>query len=311
MSVSFKIFLEKQERNRLRKQELKSQGVQPNFTSPEDLAQQAKDYVDYIKSGTFGPEDYKTQEIYDQYRRLRSVLPPRAEKFLQDKTEEYLARVKKPTIGNSKKVYEKMGVSVFVDQYVDPSQDFSKGSYNYRIVVRQVDYLLGYIKDLLPNRKPNIIITDVNKNPVTRGMTSKHSPIAALYGDRLIYIDYLSIDDQNTWIHEYSHLLADMAPDRIDRQLFKAYNDVLNIFYKKAKIKKLELEPRSVQDNSQVMMANANRMRISKKIGFPDEYGLTNADEFFAVMIEHWKEMPNTAATYRFKQIVKKILNQL
>jgi len=52
------------------------------------------------------------------------------------------------------------------------------------------------------------------------------------------------------------------------------------------------------------------RSNMSKKLGFP-EYGLLNSDEFFAVVIQYWKQFPNNKMTYKFKSLVKNVLTRL
>ena len=80
----------------------------------------------------------------------------------------------------------------------------------------------------------------------------------------------------------------------------KAFNEMLDYYYKLSKKKRV--------DSSEI--TDAMRARIAKKLGF-EKYGLTNHDEFFAVLIENWKVLPNNRITYKFKSTVKSILMRI
>lgn len=76
---------------------------------------------------------------------------------------------------------------------------------------------------------------------------------------------------------------------------------MLNIYYKKSSLKK----PKGNKPLSDLEI-----YKISQALGFP-RYGITNPDEFFAVLIENWKQLPNNKLTYKFKSLVKGILTRL
>jgi hypothetical protein len=305
------MFLERNERNILRKRKLAAANIQPNFISPADLEKQGEDYLDFIKNAPLEPTDVHAKEIRNQYEKLKQSLPPRAETFLQSKKEEYLSDIKKPTVDKSSiKVYEQEGIQVFADQYVQ-DQNFSVGSYNYNIIRAITNKLINHLRGLLPNRKPRIIITDISKNPVVRAHSSKHTPAAGIEYGGLIYLDRNQYDDEKLWFHEVAHFIAEKAGGRAEKSIFKAYNDMLNMYYRKVRKKKLQLEPKSINDPTEMELTRRNRQKIADKLGFPFEYGLTNEHEFFAVMIENWKNLDSHPIPFKFKQIVKQILNRM
>ena len=219
------MFLERHERNILRKRKLAAANIQPNFTSPADLEKQGEDYLDFIKNAPLEPTDVQAKEIRDQYEKLKQRLPPRAEQFLQGKKEEHISDIKKPTVDKSSiKVYEREGIQVFADQYVQ-DQNFSVGSYNYNLIRAITNKLINHLRGLLPNRKPRIIITDISKNPVVRAHSSQHTPAAGIEYGGLIYLDKNQFDGEQLWFHEVAHFIAEKAGGRAEKAIFKAYND--------------------------------------------------------------------------------------
>lgn len=231
--MDFKTLLEKQERNRLRKQALASNGYS----------------TDHIKTTT---KEYK-------------------------------------------RVYENQGVQVFVDEnYVDPS-DYERGKYNYRMVDASVRKMLIYLKDLLPNRKPKIVISELDNHPITKDINA-----AGAYYDGVIFIDKNYIDQPEYYIHEYAHWLEDTVPRQSKQMIKNAFDSVLKMYYsaKKKRIKTHE------------EISDAEREKIAKHFGF-DRYGFTNPAEFFAVLIENWKNLPNNKIMYQFKSKVKQLISRL
>jgi hypothetical protein len=111
-------------------------------------------------------------------------------------------------------------------------------------------------------------------------------------------------------LHEYAHLLADRVSKQVVPILRREYEKMINDFFtilmgKRTRKKHLEGEKNAF-----------NRRVITKKLNIPDledkmGYGATNFDEWFAVTIQKWKEIPNNKATYRFKKVMKKIINRL
>ena len=162
-------------------------------------------------------------------------------------------------------------------------------------------------RGILPNRKPRFVITSKQKNLRFRNLYSENPP--AIYRDRIIFIDQYSIDDPDIFIHEYAHFVADLISTQTQPILKKSYDELLDFYWKRAKKKKRSLQG---DPNDPISMAETKKWRekISSKLGFP-QYGLTNFDEFFAVMIENWHKLPNNAATYKFKSLVKDVINRL
>lgn len=306
--MKFNLFLERRLKNPLRKQRLKDEGIK-DFGDWDKLG---NEWVHYVKYGELDPNDeidQKFAKIREQYLKLKKLLHPRAEAFLQMEKQKYLDGLKSSRIKKSfVKIYEAVGITVYTDEYI--TEDFSKNSLNYRMVVNSVRVLQNYVRDILPLKKVSIVITNLKTNPQANYQKTTSLDISGLYYDRVIYIDQFSVDDPDIFIHEYAHFVEDSVSSDNKVQLLKSYKNLLDIFYKKRKIKRLKLQPTDPSNPEDVRITDANRLKISKILGFP-EYGLTNAEEFFAVVIENWKKLPNNKYGYRFKQLVKNILTRL
>lgn len=288
MTKSFKIFFERRSRNPLRKKELEDSGVMSN-----------KEWVEREKNN-LPPEE---QAKIDNMEKL-SVPPELINRFKQGKYEEYENQLKRDylrTKVEGKLLFNLYGVKVYVDQYID--QDFSKHSLNWRMIKHGISYLIRQYKDILPNRKPTVVITNTKKHPLLKHANitgSKTSPPGA-YRDRIIYIDQFSVDDYGILIHEYAHFLSDRLPKQIEPLLQNEYSKMLDAFFEK-KTKRKNLEGRR----------NANmRKMVAQKMGLPSDYAASNFNEWFAELIANWKNMPNDVASYRFKSILKKIIIRL
>ena len=288
--VPFKLFLERKLRNPLRKKELSELGTM-NYDTPEFF----DNYKEYIK--TTNPEDFDNEDFVDirqEYDKMRKVLPPRAEQMLDRKLKEYIFNIKHRSMKPYKKIYEFRGVQVFLDdKNVPETQNYEQNSYNYRIVNHCIRYMLNYIRDILPNRHPKILITDVRKE------TGEEYP--AFEQNKTIFVDWRHVDEPKYYVHEYAHWLADLIPSQSSVMLQKSFNEMLDEYFRSMKKKRLPLEK----------ITPAIRSRIAKKLGFPDDYGLLNSDELFAVIIEYWKELPNNPTTYKFKSLVKQVINRI
>jgi hypothetical protein len=289
-------------RNPLRKQELARTGGN----------------IDYRKVKTPTADDWKNKVIQGEglndeesiirakYTALHKVFPDRAEKWLDnlafDKGLGILRTKLDPSV---RKLYEKYGVQVFVDKYA--TGKYAPTSYEYRVFIYAFNNFLSSITGLLPNKKPKIIITNKYQNPLFKAYT-KDTPIA-LYYDRMIYVDEYAAEDPESYIHEYAHYLADLIPKQSEPMLEKAYNDMLDFYWRRAKKKRYDVSAK-LRSKEEEAIADKWRKRISTKLGIP-EYGLTNKDEFFAVLIQKWNTLPNNMATYRYKQTVKTLLSRL
>lgn len=291
--TSFKMFLEKRVRNPIRKAEIAQSGF-GQYVDPS-YAEEWKELIKHSHINDLG--DPKWIPIKQQYEKLRATLPPRAEQYLDQEAKRYIDAIKRPSTKEYQKIYERDGVQVFADLQ-NLSGDYSPNSRNLALVKGSIDKMLMYIKDILPNRKPKIIITDFTKNKHTKGPESEMA--AGLQFSKNIFIDEKYIGDPANYIHEYAHQLTDQIPTQTANLLIQAYRDMLDLYFRK--VKKRKLQPEEINDNI--------RRKISQKLGFP-EYGLTSPDELFAIIIENWKKFPNNAVTYKFKSLVKNILTRL
>ncbi len=291
--ISFKVFTEKRVSNPLRKLDIANSGV-PNYIDPEHMNM----WKDYIKNSQI--EDIQNPEwlvVKKAYDKLKATLPPRAEQYLDQQALEYAKTIKRASAKGYRKIYERNGVQVFVDQD-NVKGDFSPNSPNIRIVARSVDIFLNEIKDILPNRKPKIIISDLDRNKYTKG--SIPNDAAGLQYSKHIFIDEDYINSPEFYVHEYAHQLANNIPNQTETLLIQAYKDMLDLYFRK--VKKRKIAPDEIDDNM--------RRKISQKLGFPI-YGLTDPDELFAVIIQYWKRFPNNPITYKFKSMVKNVLIRL
>jgi hypothetical protein len=285
---SFQIFFERNERNRLRKQELKDEGV-PNY----------KDWVDQEK------ENLPPEEA-DKIKRMEELqVPPELiNKFRDAKKVEYEKRLKDDylrTKVEGELLFTDYGIKVFKDKYVD--QDFKEGSLNMRTLKRLIHMLVRDYRDLLPNRKPKIVITNTKQHPKLKGVNiiGNNTAPAGVYSDRIIYLDQFSVDDIDTLTHEYAHFLSHRMSKQVEPLLRNEYKKMLDAFFER-KTKRKNLEGKR---NEQL------RKQVADKMGLPSDYAATNFEEWFAELISHWKNLPNNPISYKFKQILKKVITRL
>ncbi len=285
-------------KNPLRKQSL--QGT-PARLSPDQHTAQWKAYIlngDII--------DQSDLAIKNRYLQFKKNFPERAEAWLDQQAKLDGLKQHRSKIEGGIKIYTKDGIDVFIDKYTDDG--FIKNHYNMTTVKNSINKMLVDTRDLMPNRKPKIIITNGFKNPRFVNVDGNRAP--AIYIDRLIYIDQDEINQPDIFIHEFAHFVADLIPKQTEPLLKKAYNDMLDIYWKSAKVKKRKVVADDQNNHKEVLEADRWRRVISKKLGFP-EYGLRNFDEFFAVLIENWKTLPVNQTTYKFKSLVKGVLARL
>lgn len=284
----------------------------------QELARTGED-IDYRKIKTPTAEDWRKKiirgsrldpqeaNIRTKYLALRKIFPARAEQWLNNLSfDKGLGLLRTKLDPTDRKVYEKYGVQVFVDKYV--TREYGPKSYEYLVLVGSLKTFFRLITGLLPNKKPKIIITNKQQNPLFKGHVDG-TPIA-LYRDRLIYVDEYTTEDPEAFVHEYAHYIADLIPKQSEPLLDKEYKDMLDFYWRRVKKKRYDVsdKPRSKKEEA---IASKWRERISAKLGIP-EYGLTNRDEFFAMLIQKWNTtMPNNIATYRYKQAVKTLLSRL
>lgn len=284
---NFELFYERRERNPLRKQEL----AQLNYDN--------KAYADDIIREW---ERNIPQRIKDTYNILLKRDPKKAEEYLMgERQKEYQSHLK-TKIGQDdyKLIFDKHGVKFYLDK-----KDLDKmNSQLISSINHSLRTFVDTIKDILPLRKPKIVIGDNRRNNKTNiNKTGVTQVPAAYYYDGIIYIDIDHVDDPDLLVHEYAHLLADRISSQSKQLLQKGYSNMIDNFFKGVKKKK--------QDKLEGLDNDKWRKAVAKKLGLPSPYAFTNADEWFAEIITHWKKIPNNVVTYKFKQAVKSILTRL
>jgi hypothetical protein len=287
------LVIERKQRNPLRKQELWGQGnldiLNPHY---REL------YNDVIINSDYDDLSDIDQRVKRKYENLLKSSEDLANRYLDSAFLRYIERVKKPKAADYKRIYQYQGVEVLLDEANVSDTNYAPGSKNYRDIQHSVLVMLTYVRDLIPNKKPRIVITDVYKNKHVRDVAySTPFRPAGFAFNKYIFIDENSKDEAAIYVHELAHWIVDLIPTQTQPLLIKAFNDMLDYYYKLSKKKRIQ--------SSEI--TDSMRTRMAKKLGF-DEYGLTNPDEFFAVLIENWKMLPNNKITYKFKSTVKSIL---
>ena len=296
---SFLQFLERRERNPLRKRELEQQGVIDNDKWVDQQAQtlspeEKKEIRNLSRRKTATPDsvtEVKQKLVDDKRRKLQSV-------YLKGKS----------SFDDKKLVGQVRRIKIYADQYVENLAQSKKK------MIESVEILLRDYKDVLPTRGRGfvIIISNSNNNPnfiKLWNLGSKESA-GAFYHQNKIYIDEDTTKYPDILLHEYAHLLADRVSKQVGPMLRREYEKMINDFFTMLMGKKTRKKHLQGEKNA------FNRKVITKKLNIPDledggGYGATNFDEWFAVTIQKWKEIPNNKATYRFKQIMKKIINRV
>jgi hypothetical protein len=288
--IKFITFFEKRMRNPLRKKQLEDEGRMSN--------------PDYIKSveNELPKEELKKIEKMEK----AGVEPDRIEAFKKGKLEIHQKQLNQDYLRTKmdKKhipIMNKFGIQIFKDSLANG--DFSENSYNYRMLNFSLQHLVKDYKDILPNRKPKIIITDLKKNPLSKksDVQGNSSDTAGLYYDRLIYLDHYQLDNPDLLVHEYAHFVADRIPNQYEPLIRKEYNKMLQSYF----------ERRTSRKNLEGAKNEQHRAAMAQKLGLPSEYSTTNFDEFFAELIMSWKGLPNNTHTYRLKTMLKKVLTRL
>jgi hypothetical protein len=287
--IKFQLYYERRERNPLRKRELESQGVGTNY----DYVQKEKEKL--------------PKERQSQIRKMKKlgVEPERIETFKQAKIAEREKELKdqyfRTKIISPELLFEKFGIKVYKDGYT--TEDFAPGSYRVRLLNITITNLIRNFKDILPNRKPSIIVTNTAKNPVTAGVSvtgTKESP-PGVYHDRYIYLDENYVDDYDILVHEYAHFITGRIPKQTEPLLKVEYKKMLDEYFEKATRRKALEGARNEK----------HRVAMAAKLGLPTNYAASNFDEWFAEIITHWKNLPNTRESYRFKTAVKQVLTRI
>lgn len=286
---SFSTFFERRERNPLRKKELEGSSTYQDWVEYDKNNLEPDDNKKVRKMEKLGVEPERIQTWKDY--KLK-------EKEKQLKNTWYRTKIDKPIL-----ILDISGIKVYTDQYAN--LDFSEGTVNRQAIKNIIKALGNNYRDIIPNRKPKFIITDTSKNPYTKGVniTGSGDDPAGAYRDRLIYIDQMSSDKYKVYIHEYAHFLENRVSKQVEKSLQEEYKKMLDGFFRSIKQRKRE--------NLEGVENEKYRKAIANKLGLPTDYAATNHSEWFAELIAHWKKMPNNKATYRFRQIMKKIINRL
>ena len=258
-------------------------------------------------------EDQKLKNLQDA-----KVDPEFINKFRQSKIQSISDRLNQTYLRDKidssryQKILMFYGIQVYQDTRLmtfDLSQDFSK----IRILKYSLSKMISDLRGLTPVRRPRIVITDIGKDPNGSNMyrTGEVDTPPAYYKDRIIFIDINHIDESTYFTHEYAHYIVDLIPKQTEPLLISEYEKLLDNYFTSIKQRKRKNLEANSDDPDGVGEASKWRQRISKKLGFPSEYGLTNFDEFWAEIITHWNSIPNNKQTYQFKQIAKKIMTRL
>jgi len=286
--IKFKLYFEKRERNPLRKRELKKQNISNyNYVQQQKkkLPSDKQAQIRKMKKLGVEPEEIKTfkqAEIAAREEELKNLY--------------FKKKINKPEL-----LFVKYGIKVLKDGYT--SEDLSPGSYRYKMINYLVTKLVREFKDVLPNRKPRIIITDTSKNPdvANSSITGHGDAPPGVYYDKLIYIDQNHIDDYSILTHEYAHYVAGRIPTQSEPMLKAEYKKMLDEYFEKTTRRK----------SLEGLRNERHRIAMANKLGLPSDYSAANFDEWFAEIITHWKEMPNTKESYRFKAAIKKVLTRI
>jgi hypothetical protein len=201
-------------------------------------------------------------------------------------------------------ILEKGGFRVYIDK------DTNSVLYDYieHLSKACINKLYEHFKDLFsknmvksPKNVP-VLVTSFEKY---KGF-EKNSGIYDI-STKMIYINENHVDDDTVWIHEYAHYISYLIPDRFLDYAIDEYKKMLSDYFQhfvQKKTKRKTLETR--RHNNEM-----HREQMAKYLGLPSEYSSTNADEFFAEMLENWNKIPTNKLTFKLKQTIRKILMRL
>jgi hypothetical protein len=293
--VNFELYFERRERNPLRKRELEQQNID-NYA----YVQQQKEKL--------------PKEKLAQIRKMKKlgVEPERIETFRQAKLAErekelkkqhFRTKLEKPVL-----IGYIEGIKIYKDKYT--TVDLRPGSEHSKEILQNVQRLVTEFKDILPNKKPTIIVSDGSKNPAmqTKGrLGTTNFKAAGIYFDRKIYIDENHTGDMRVLLHEYAHYIAGRIPREMEPILAEEYKKMLNEYFGK------ETKHKSLQGkhNKQHRIAMAKKLGIPSPDDDPNAYAATNFHEWFAEIMANWRKISTTPQGYRFKQAVKRVLTMV
>jgi hypothetical protein len=286
----FLTFFERANRNPLRKQDLVDRGI-PN--KKEWVDNKAKELTPDEKREIKNLSRRKST-TEDHINNLKNDIEAKKKKslendYLRGKIRDDLRLVKKHR-----------GVKIYVDQYI-------KNRYAPAKLVNTINKLFDNYGDIVPRRGFEVIISNAENNPDFATMSNigdKNKKSSGYYQDRRIYIDDENVGNVELLLHEYAHFLAERIPSQTLPLIKKEYNRMLNSYFR-------ELNGKRTGRKKLEGVANENhRRQMAIKMGLSEElsYASTNLDEWFAVLIENWKNLPNNKYTYSLKNLLKKIL---
>ena len=304
----FTTFFERANRNPLRKRELADKG-HPNHKDwvDQESQQLSPDVDNELKKmqdrGVITPNEAESMRNLKQLARKKEL----EKQYFRTKTPKDMTRFEYKAKGER---FLFRGINVFVDDY---ALDYAKrnkkviGDVKNTCKRALMKWLLVY-KDILPNRKPTMIISSSLLNPefAKMGNVGKNNETAAaFYSDRKIYIDIDYVSNYKILVHEYAHFLANKAPRELEPLIRREYKEMLDSYFIKKEGKPTRRKSLEGARNEQL------RQQVEKKLKLPSSYAATNFDEWFAVLMENWKDLPNNKHTYKFKSMLKKILTRL
>ena len=244
------------------------------------------------------------ENVKNTYNYLKLKDPAKAEKYLSDAREAAYASKLRATIKSNKyELFFRHGpVKFFIDKN-DPILNTPGRIRLLRDLKSSITIFLDSIKGIVPLKAPRFILRDLSKDKIAYGASSatRNELAPAYYKDRIIYLDFHSVEDPNYMTHEYAHYIADLIPKQSEPILKTEYENMLDSFFSDTK-----------KRTSMGGQHNTNhRIRIANKLGLPSDYAVTNFDEWFAEIITYWKTIPNNVNTYKFKTAVKKVITRL
>jgi hypothetical protein len=247
-----------------------------------------------------------------KFKDYKKNFPERAAKHLENQKEILKDEAHiKPSLTPDK--YEKVRLAGF-DVYFDKELNFMNNPVEFYMFKRMAWSTIytavhSYLKGIVPIVKPKIVISDLTSEEETA--YRRNDSVPAYYQSGVLYLDEYQIHSVYKFVHEYAHYLTDRISSRTEPILQKAYNDMLDSYYKEANKKKMNLADKRTHTDKTSNRKLKERQEIAKKLGFPSQYAFNNFHEFFAELIANWKTMPTNPITYRFKKAVRSVLNTL
>lgn len=292
---SFDIFFEKREKNPLRKQQLKDANT---------LSKQSVFKRELTKK-------INQPKVQDTYKLLKLRDPKLADNFLKQTEEKIKNRILKPTVskknyikflikGNDKLNHQGIEINIKKDEKFLNTPSIIKVINQLKVTVPE---FLKMAYGILPLKRPKIVVTNIKNENISY---DPNDDVPAYYSRGVIYLDFHYTDRPDVLLHEYAHFIADLIPKQSYPILLKSYTDMLDEYYRRIKKRKSYRLQDSKKENYKV-----EREKISRLMKWPSQYSATNPDEFFAEIITNWKNVPNNVATYKFKNMVKKVITRV